>query len=292
MSDQKERKYRKIGWITSISVQALLLILFYFLIAWKEPFPPIPSYGIELSFGLDNTGQGETPVSSPESVEEEITAPEESTDEIEESIEETSEATSEEVIDDVAEEAVVEETPVTNTPSPDFVEPVSDEEVKPEMEKSEAQPEVVEKVEETKKEPVKEVNPQAVMPSTSDKSNNSSGPDEEKGAAGKKEGSIDGRALMGEQGVSDEASLQMAGWVWDFKPEPKDKSDEAGKIVFRVQVDEFGDIRQVEKILSTVSPEVEVLYKQSVERLTFSQTNDYSPAPLSTGTITFIIRSK
>ena len=35
-----------------------LLILFFFLLAWKEPFPPIPEYGIELNFGIDNQGSG------------------------------------------------------------------------------------------------------------------------------------------------------------------------------------------------------------------------------------------
>ena len=45
-------------------------------------------------------------------------------------------------------------------------------------------------------------------------------------------------------------------------------------------------------IVSTVSPSVEKYYRQAVERLTFSKTSAYKTAPTSTGTITFVIKSK
>jgi len=298
MSEQKEKKYRRIGWISSISVQVLLLILFYFLVAWKEPFPPIPSYGIELSFGVDESGSGEQPVVTQQPIAEEmeqVESSEEPTEEVSELDNPDSEPVTEDVpIEDDITEEVVE--PVTEQPSPDQVtsdpvtEPVVEKpkEIKKEPAK-ETPKEEVKKEEEKQKE---EVNSAALMPKSDGEPNDSKGPNNDSGAAGKEEGNIDGRALMGEQGSSNGASLQMSGWVWDTKPQPKDDSDESGKIVYKIKVDGDGYIVGVELLSSTVSPVVEHYYRQSVERLSFSKTNEYSPAPFSTGKITFIIRSK
>lgn len=284
MSESQEKKYRKIGWLTSVGVQVVLLLLFYFLIAWKEPFPPIPSYGIELSFGLENTGSGELPVSRVAPAEEpESDANEFSETETEAVTEASAEPTpSEQEADEIA-------APVTNQPSPDVVKEKTapKEEVKPVKETTE------QAKEQPKQEPEKEpaLNPAASMPQA-DAANKSKGETGDEGVAGKKEGTIDGRALMGEQGGANGASLQMAGWVWDSKPEPKDNSSESGKIVYRIKIDGDGYIIDIELVSSTVSPSVERFYRQSVERLSFSKTNEYKPAPTSSGTITFIIRSK
>ncbi|HCX24167.1 MAG: hypothetical protein CMB80_13195 [Flammeovirgaceae bacterium] len=296
MAEEKEKKYRRISWIASISVQLVLLLLFYFLIAWREPDPPIPSYGIELAFGLENVGSGPKPVTTPEPAEEitpEEEASEESAEETleENSVEEPLETESlEEPIEEIEE---VQETPVTEQPSPTVVEEVKKpvqqpkkEVVKEEVKKTTPKPEV--------EQPEKsEVQKEALMPKAEQgETNNSSGETANDGRQGKEEGTIDGRALMGDQGSSNGASLQMAGWVWDFKPDPKDNSSEEGKIVYRIKVDGDGYIVGIELISSTVSPSVERYYRQSIERLSFSKTNDYKPAPMSTGTITFIIKSK
>ena len=296
MAEEKEKKYRRISWIASISVQLVLLLLFYFLIAWREPDPPIPSYGIELAFGLENVGSGPKPVTTPEPAEEitpEEEASEESAEETleENSVEEPLETESlEEPIEEIEE---VQETPVTEQPSPTVVEEVKKpvqqpkkEVVKEEVKKTTPKPEV--------EQPEKsEVQKEALMPKAEQgETNNSSGETANDGRQGKEEGTIDGRALMGDQGSSNGASLQMAGWVLDFKPDPKDNSSEEGKIVYRIKVDGDGYIVGIELISSTVSPSVERYYRQSIERLSFSKTNDYKPAPMSTGTITFIIKSK
>ncbi len=96
---------------------------------------------------------------------------------------------------------------------------------------------------------------------------------------------------MYESGTSG-ASLQMAGWVWDSKPDPKDNSDETGKIVYMITIDDEGYITNISLQSSTVTPAVERLYRQSVERLSFSKTSEYKPAPTSSGTITFLIQTK
>ncbi len=59
MSEQ-EKKDKKFSMIMSGIVHGTLLILLFFLVAWREPDPPIPEYGIELNFGLEQAGFGDT----------------------------------------------------------------------------------------------------------------------------------------------------------------------------------------------------------------------------------------
>lgn len=297
MSEDKEKKYRRISGVTSVAVQLVLLLLFYFLIAWKEPNPPIPSYGIELAFGLENIGAGDRPVTSPEP--EEAVQLEESSNESEEGVEDEvtdvaeSEPVVEDQVDDLIDETISEQ--VSEQPSPDVVEepekvveqpqPKKDE-VKEAEKKTTPKPET----EQSKK---TEVDQEALMPKAEKgESNTSSGETSKEGQQGKKEGTIDGRALMGDQGSSTGASLNMAGWAWDQKPQPKDDSSEEGKIVFKIKVDQDGYLVGIDKVFSNVSPTVELNYKQSVERLTFTPTSGSAPAPISEGIITFIIRTK
>ncbi len=273
-----------------------MLLLFYFLIAWREPDPPIPTFGIELNFGLEQSGQGDIPVSSPETVEEVV----------EDQPEEVVEETEEQVAEPIKESAPVEEAlpsyedksatvkateKVTEVKKEVVEKPVPVEQPKKPVEQPKK--EVVEKTPEKPKEtaPVKQ---EALMskPNGADTGAKSQGSTSGTGDEGKKEGTIDGRALYGSQGSSDGASLQMAGWVWDFKPQPDDKSNETGKIVYKIIIDGDGYLSRIDIVSSTVSPEVERRYRQSIERLSFSKTNDYKPAPTSTGYVTFIIKTK
>lgn len=290
MSEEKEKKYRRISLATSIGIQLVLLLLFYFLIAWKEPFPPIPSYGIELSFGVENVGSSSQPVTNPDPIESED-AVEEQTDESNvENVEQSEEVETTEPVEESAPEESTEEVPLTDTSSPDVVEKV---EVK-EKPKEEPKPKPTEQVKKPEpKEKSAEVNQEAVMPKAEKgEENDSSGENDKDGREGKEEGTIDGRALMGEQGSSTGASLQMSGWIWDELPKPVDKSSEVGKIVYKIKVDEYGEVIGIELVSSEVSLNVAKYYQQSIERLTFSKTSEYKPAQSSTGTITFIIRSK
>ena len=67
----EEKKNQRTALIVSSVFHVGLLILFFFLIAWKRPDPPLPEYGIELNFGLDDTGSGETSQPEPTKVIEE-----------------------------------------------------------------------------------------------------------------------------------------------------------------------------------------------------------------------------
>lgn len=271
--EKKEEKNKRIGWLTSVGVQLLLLILFYFIVAWREPFPPIPEYGIELGF---TTSAGAPASASPAPT----TQPEEETSEEvnpqEESV--TSESASESTDAEEPEDNPVE---VNEIESPDVIEEVVPEETT-ETESVEQETEAEEQ----------EVDSRAVMPSSSESDDTDTNPSEGE----EEEEEVDSRAIYGSQGTntgdSEGANLALSGWIWDRKPQPDDQSDQSGKIVYKIVVDSEGLLVKIETITSTVSPTVERKYRQAVEKLTFSKTADYKAAAVSTGTITFIIKSK
>ncbi len=59
MSEQ-EKKDKKFSMIITTSIHGLIILLLVFLVAWRAPDPPIEEYGIELNFGFEEQGGGET----------------------------------------------------------------------------------------------------------------------------------------------------------------------------------------------------------------------------------------
>lgn len=120
------------------------------------------------------------------------------------------------------------------------------------------------------------------------------------GDQGNPNGDINAKALYGNQGEGGNgaggkggASLDMAGWRWEKLPKVNDDNeDENGKLVFQITIDQDGEIISIKTLQKTVSPTVEKLYRQEVEKLTFSKTDGKIPPSTSTGTITFLIKSK
>ncbi len=283
------------GWIVSASVHVVIILLFFLINAWTAPDPPLPEYGIELNFGLEESGSGfDQPIAEP------TTPTEEDQGEPEEQVVEEQE----EVIEEQPEPEPVEQAPAEELPdsqqedSPVETEPAQEtmpveETVEEEAAEVEPQP-----VSEPKEEPVKEepkveeqkVDTNALYPGSSSQGNK----DNTAGDAGDPEGNVDSRALYGRQGGGGGGpSLDLAGWRWDYIPNPDDRSQENGRIIFEIKVDDNGEVIGVRTIEKTVSPAVEQLYRREVEKLTFSKTSDNTlPAPISTGKITFIIRSK
>ncbi len=285
MTSQEEKKNKRVGMIVSLSVHTLLLLLFAFLMAWQEPDPPLPEYGIELNFGVDQAGTGEiqpeTPPNQTENVEE--AAPEETQPE--------------EIVEEEPEPEVVEE-PVMEEVTEVFEDKESEDVV-------EEKPEETEKVEETvvKEEPVPaepEEKTEEKKPVTENEKGEENTPvsvnqgdkTDETGDQGDEQGVIDARALYGKPGGGGGSSLELAGWMWDFTPKPNDTSNEGGRIVFEIKIDDQGEIISIKTLEKTVSPSVEKIYKAEVEKLTFSKTDNFPPAPVSTGKITFIIKSR
>ena len=270
---EKERKNKRIGWMTSVGVQLVLLLLFYFLVAWREPFPPIPEYGIEL--GFTSSAGASAAASRPTTSQEESQEVIEESQNVEETVEEevvqeTEPIEAQEEIEAVTQEvedvAVTEELPDNPVPTEE---------------------EVVEE------EPEEQVDQRAVMPPAS---SDTDGTNDQPSEGEEENQEVDERALYGNQGsnasASDGASLSLAGWIWDFEPRPDDTSDQSGEITYRIVVDGDGLLVKLELVTSSVSPSVERKYRAAVQRLTFSKTGDYQSAPLSSGTVTFIIKSK
>jgi len=289
---KEEEKNRKMGLVITGAFHLLLLMAFLFIIAWREPDPPIPEYGIELNFGMDDVGTG--------NVQPETTVQPTPTEE-EAAPEETPEETSEEVVEEVEPTEEVAET-ATETPqttdntqkSPDVVEqtPKVEKEVVKEEKKEEQKP-AAQKVEE--KETEKPSDGASGKEGESKEAQNANQGDnlDKEGDKGDEQGTLDSRALYGESGGGGGSSLQMTGWTWDFKPKPNDTSNENGRIVFEIKIDDQGEIISVRTIERSVSPAIEKVYRSEVEKLTFSKTSDNSlPAPISTGKITFVIKSK
>lgn len=287
--DKKEERNKRIGWLTSVGVQLVLLVLFYFIVAWKEPFPPIPEYGIELGFSTSAGAPAAAAPSQESESEENEVVEEEQTEQ-----EQVQESSVEEI---VPEEVAVQEETVSEDPQFEPVESDTPVEVEQASTTNEAIEEVLEEpVNETQDSEVEEetVDSRAVMGANEAEVSNENQSDGE--SENEEEKALDQRAIYGSQGSntgdSEGANLSLSGWVWDFRPKPNDTSDESGKIVYKIVVDGDGYLVKIETVTSTVSPAVERKYRQEVEKLTFSKTADYQSAAVSTGTITFIIKSR
>ena len=255
--EKQEEKNKRIGWLTSLGVQLFLLVLFYFLIAWKAPVPPIPEYGIELGFessaGLQATTKSD-----------QHALPEQANKQAE-----------------VAQDNVPD--PAEN-PSENRVEQDVDL-----IEDNETLAEAMEEAPATREESEKPKTEEIVDENTRKQN-------EVERLESEDEPVIDKRAIYGRQGsntgTTEGASLALAGWIWDVEPNPADDSPEVGKVMYNIVVDQEGYLVSIETITSTVSPAVERKYRRAVEKLRFSKTSDYKPATLSTGTLTFIIKSR
>jgi len=268
--DSKDEKNKRVGWLVSISIQLFLLILFYFLVAWKAPFPPIPEYGIELGFITSAGSSPPVPAKVSNQSEEEV--PEQPSENLEETI--------------------PVETPVESDESDIETEVVQVDESETPVEVEEAANDDPNQVEEPLDESEEKI--EEATEEVKDPSNTEEDPNEAEEVV--EEPKIDDRAIYGnkgtETGSSEGASLALSGWMWDFKPIPNDTSEETGKIVYKITVDEEGYLSGIETITSTVSPSVQRKYREAVEKLTFSKTSDYKPAAFSSGTLTFIIKSR
>ena len=281
--DEIAKKNNRKGIVISVLVHVMLLLLFLFATVWQEPYPPKPEYGIELNFGLSDAGRGNEPVANEQPVEEvEAQVPEEVTEENTEAVEEQVETaeTVEETTEDPTTEALQEDGIVEEQKKPE-----TKKEAEKAVETKEAQ---VQKVAEKKVEEKPKPNPNAMFPGN----NASQGETNKDGDQGVKDGEVDAKALMGSQGGGNGSTLEMSGWAWNAPPRPNDTSDQNGKIVFQIKVDDRGEVIKVDVLETTVSPDVVSVYRREVERLSFYKTSSGTTLSSYTGKITFIIRSR
>lgn len=298
MTEQEEKKKQKIALITSVGVHGFLLLLLFFIIAWKAPNPPLPEYGIELNFGLDDQGTGtvqpQTPVGTQAEQPEELAAsPEETTSPEESEQDDQRDA-------EPTETKTVEPEVTSKTESPVEVKEKK-EEIKPEVPKEKP---VDKSVSEKKTESKPKEDPKAVYQPNNKATTQGTATEKEgepgnqgdsqnkTGDKGDPEGSLDAKALYGKQGGGGGGpSLQLAGWNWDKMPDPKVSNNESGRVVFEIKVDQNGDIISIRTIERSASLEAEQICRAEVQKLTFSKTGSNVPET-STGRITFVIRSK
>ena len=294
MSLNKENKDKRIGWLVSFGVHAVIILLFFFILAWQAPDPPLPEYGIELNIGIEQEGSGyEQPTSTPTppTVEDQGEPEEQIEDDQEQIIEEPQET-------EPVEESEVEQLPDSQQEdSPVETKPdVKETPVVPVEKKIEEKPKPVvstpveEKPKEEPKVQEKVVESNALYPGSASQGKK----ENQAGDAGDPGGTVDSRAIYGKSGGGGGGpSLDLAGWRWDNEPIPNDNSKENGRIIFEIKVDDSGVVIGVRTLEKTVSPTVEQLYRREVEKLTFSPISGNTiPAPISTGKITFIIISK
>ena len=266
--NREEKRNKRTGFLVSLVVHAGLLILFIFLLAWKEPYPPLPEYGIELNLGFDAQGLGDEATEEP--AKEEIVEEQEEVQE-EEVIEESEETQTPEV-EEISEEIEAESYEESTSDVSATDSKVAQEETKEE-----------EKVEEKKEKPKVLV--------TYKSGGTSEGEKDGEGDQGDPKGSEESQNYEGTLGGGGGAQLSISGWKWEKVPDPKEDSDATGKIVFEIKVDRYGKVIGIKTLEKTVSPLVVSKYREEVLRTKFIKTGAGAAADESTGRITFIIKS-
>jgi protein TonB len=275
---------KKSIWIT-ILIQGVILVVLYFSVAWKEPFPPIPEYGIELAVFEDLGGgsqliddalqskdepanETETEPSESEMLELES---DESFDDIQEDEEQSVESnqTEDQIVDEINLEEAKEQELIDNS-----AETISDQTAKEKNQETTLSSEYEEELETLKK----------------NHSEDTANVNELVNADLQE---IDERAIYG-SGQSDTeggVQLQVVGFALYQEPYIDDKSDESGVVRYRITVDDEGYVINAVPDECTISPSIErSIYRPAVLRLFLEKTTADVP-PTSTGTITFIIKS-
>ena len=105
---------------------------------------------------------------------------------------------------------------------------------------------------------------------------------------------MDAKALYGKQGGGGGGvGLDLAGWNWDEIPRPNIPNNESnGKIIFEIKVDDNGEIISYRVLEKTLSIEAEKACKEAIEKLTFSKKSGAAVPDVSTGKITFVVRTQ
>ncbi|WP_051313628.1 hypothetical protein [Sporocytophaga myxococcoides] len=297
--EKQDIKNERIGAMTSIGIHCLLAICFFFLLAWDKPDPLMDGDGgngkggVVLNFGIDPAGYGDLQNTGPVGdSENDDPAP--------------GEPATNEMVD--VEEPVAEEIPestegeiVTGSEESAYqLEEKKKEEPKKKVEKKDLE------IKEPKKEPKKEqtVTSQALFPEktgaggtsgTSQSGSNNNGDRKGKvGDQGDPNGSINSNALYGTPGDGGPGPrLELTGWNLAFRPE-KDQTNENGKIVFNIEVDEEGELTRITVLEKTVSPSLVKYYQDEIERKwSVERTRDnVKPPPRASGKYTIIVRSR
>jgi hypothetical protein len=302
----QERKNKQIAALTTVGVNALLLLLLIFSGGWGFSGDGLgagaDNMGIEVNLGYDDQGTGQvepaTPVGQENATDDEAAPSDPVTEQQDQSSSTPPPPT------EVAETKTPETTTLTDPKSDVEIKEVKKEE-KPAEKTVEKKP--VEKVETPveKKPPVetKPVVPKAVYKgNTSSAATNGTGdgkkgtPGNEgddvgkegnKGVEGGKAGAVTYKGTPGGGGGGG-FGLSMTGWNWDETPKaPKLQESHRGKIVFEIEVDENGEIVSIVTVENQLSPSAERLCRQELEKHTLEKISTGTAAKSTKGRVTF-----
>ena len=288
MEKNDDEKSKRVGLIATIVFHGTIALILILLVAWKAPNPPLPEYGIEINLGFSEVGTGniqpQTEVGN-EGLSEESVAQPELAQPQEQSVEENVPAPQEEIV-----------TEETN--------PVSVKEEKKEV-VEESKKETPKEVKPTPKEEKKEIKTEAVYTpkEATDKAaqqkkgeNLSQGNDKNAtGDKGQPTGTLDPNAsfsgLQGGGAGGSGTGLDLAGWTWDRKPNPKIPENESGRLIFEIEVDEDGQITKLIAVERGLSAQAEKICRDEILKLTFTPTGANMPS-VSKGKITFVVKAQ
>ncbi|AHM59264.1 hypothetical protein D770_04985 [Flammeovirgaceae bacterium 311] len=102
--------------------------------------------------------------------------------------------------------------------------------------------------------------------------------------------------VLGQESTSKAESLKSLhenGWVWEARPIINDLSDDQGKIVYMITINQLGKIEDIKVIECTVSEKTEKVYREGTSKLIFRRVGTATEThELVTGTITYNIMNK
>ncbi len=284
--NEQEKKNRRVGLLTSAGIHVLIFVLLFFVIAWRAPDPPLPEFGIELNFGLDDQGSGDIQPETPVGEDGESTKTETAVEPAASNPTEVTEDLKEPVVDKVIEQAV------SKTESPVTAKEKQQTTATQVTKKKESAPV---KTEATV--PAKEI-PAVVAPAETPKKGEpgSQGDNVAKtGDKGSAEGKLDAKALYGTPGGGGGGTgmnLQMSGWAWAEQLQLPElpKNEESGRVLFEIECDVNGDITRVTTLERTLSPKAEQLIKDFIRKNSLIRTAGGDVPAVSKGKIVFSLK--
>ncbi len=284
----QEKRNQRVGILTTVGIHAVLFLALFFIVAWRAPDPPLPEYGIELNFGLDDQGSGDVQPDQP------VGENGESTEAA--TTDQPANADPTEVVEDVKEpvaEKIIEQA-VSKVESPITAKEKQSTTATLEAKKKESTPKKTEATE-TTKDISKVVAPTEVPkkgePGSQGDNVNKTG---DKGSA---EGKLNANALYGTPGGGGGGTgmnLQMSGWAWADQPTlPELPDNENGRVLFEIECDENGDITGITTLERTLSPRAEQLLKDVIRKNSLVRTTSGGKVPeRSKGRIVFVLKTK
>ncbi|MCG8477331.1 MAG: energy transducer TonB [Cytophagales bacterium] len=279
----------------TLMISLVMFVFMWFLNVWQAPDPPIPVYGLEMNFGTSKTGKGRRqprPVvrKTKPVVKNETAQKPAPVEPVQKAQEEADVQAKEQAIKQKAESKTKVVTQDTETPVE--VPKEKKEKPKPEVKKPVAEKKAVPPPPKPKAEGAEEAEDQP----NKDKGHGDSGDtDKDKGVKDAKKNKekpiiLDKKTKGTGNGAS--AALDLTGWQWDETPRPDDQTEESGRIVFEISIDDQGYVISVRTLEKSISSKLEQVYRKAVENLTFSPSNDNNnPKALTKGRITFVIKS-